>query len=190
MTDVKYKEIEKIPYITAIIPEGYKYAAMAAVMNVGGKDTLIVELYDGKAVPRVRVCIDDEKFANYVVADKKWNGRMIYGQGYNDVVGFKLICTWEKVTEEYTKLFGSCTWEERYGSPYPVKSEPAAEEPVPVEAVREAVEKKKTKKPKVTKAKVTPEPVITRCEAKSDEASHEPLEGQDTIDKHPELIWV
>ena len=46
---MKYKEIEKIPYITAIIPEGYKYAAMAAVMNVGGKDTLIVELYDGKA---------------------------------------------------------------------------------------------------------------------------------------------
>lgn len=98
------------------------------------------------------------------------------------------ICTWEQVTEEYTKLFGSCTWEERYGRPYPVKSEPAAEEPVPVEAVREAVEKKKTKKPKVTKAKVTPEPVITRCEAKSDEASHEPLEGQDTIDKHPEYL--
>lgn len=87
---MKYKEIEKIPYITAIIPEGYKYAAMAAVMNVGGKDTLIVELYDGKAVPRVRVCIDDEKFANYVVADKKWNGRLIYGQGYTNVVGFKL----------------------------------------------------------------------------------------------------
>lgn len=87
---MKYKEIEKIPYITAIIPEGYKYAAMAAVMNVGGKDTLIVELYDGKAVPRVRICIDDEKYANYVVADKKWNGRLIYGQGYNDIVGFKL----------------------------------------------------------------------------------------------------
>jgi len=87
---VRYKEIEKIPYITAIIPEGYKYAAMAAVMNVGGKDTLIVELYDGKAVPRVRICIDDEKYANYVVADKKWNGRLIYGQGYNDIVGFKL----------------------------------------------------------------------------------------------------
>lgn len=98
------------------------------------------------------------------------------------------ICTWEQVTEEYTKLFGSCTWEERYGSPYPVKSEPAAEEPVPVEAVREAVKKKKTKKPKVTKAKVTPEPVITRCEAKSDEASHEPIEGQDTIDEHPEYL--
>lgn len=87
---MRYKEIEKIPYITAIIPEGYKYAAMAAVMNVGGKDTLIVELYDGKAVPRVRICIDDEKYANYVVADKKWNGRLIYGQGYNDIVGFKL----------------------------------------------------------------------------------------------------
>lgn len=98
------------------------------------------------------------------------------------------ICTWEQVTEEYTKLFGSCTWEERYGRPYPVKSEPAAEEPVPVEAVREAVKKKKTKKPKVTKAKVTPEPVITRCEAKSDEASHEPIEGQDTIDEHPEYL--
>lgn len=99
------------------------------------------------------------------------------------------ICTWEQVTEEYTKLFGSCTWEERYGSPYPVKSEPAAEEPVPVEAVKE----KKTKKPKVTKAKVTKakvtsEPVITRCEAKSDEASHEPIEGQDTIDEHPEYL--
>ena len=103
------------------------------------------------------------------------------------------ICTWEQVTEEYTKLFGSCTWEERYGSPYPVKSEPAAEEPVPVEAVREAVKKKKTKKPKVTKAKVTKakvtsEPVITRCEAKSDGASHEPIEGQDTIDEHPEYL--
>ena len=104
------------------------------------------------------------------------------------------ICTWEQVTEEYTKLFGSCTWEERYGRPYPVKSEPAAEEPVPVEAVKE----KKTKKPKVTKAKVTKakvtkakvtsEPVITRCEAKSDEASHEPIEGQDTIDEHPEYL--
>lgn len=94
------------------------------------------------------------------------------------------ICTWEQMTEEYTKLFGSCTWEERYGRPYPVKSEPAAEEPVPVEAVKE----KKTKKPKVTKAKVTSEPVITRCEAKSDEASHEPIEGQDTIDEHPEYL--
>lgn len=99
------------------------------------------------------------------------------------------ICTWEQVTEEYTKLFGSCTWEERYGRPYPVKSEPAAEEPVHVEAVKE----KKTKKPKVTKAKVTKakvtsEPVITRCEAKSDEASHEPIEGQDTIDEHPEYL--
>ena len=94
------------------------------------------------------------------------------------------ICTWEQVTEEYTKLFGSCTWEERYGRPYPVKSEPAAEEPVHVEAVKE----KKTKKPKVTKAKVTSEPVITRCEAKSDEASHEPIEGQDTIDEHPEYL--
>jgi hypothetical protein len=98
------------------------------------------------------------------------------------------ICTWEQVTEEYTKLFGSCTWEERYGSPYPVRSEPAAEEPVPVEAVREAVEKKKTKKPKVTKAKVAPEPVITRCDVKSDEAPHEPIEGQDTIDEHPEYL--
>lgn len=98
------------------------------------------------------------------------------------------ICTWEQVTEEYTKLFGSCTWEERYGGPYPVKSEPAAEEPVPVEAVREAVKEKKPKKPKVTKAKVTSEPVITRCEAKSDEASHEPIEGQDTIDEHPEYL--
>lgn len=103
------------------------------------------------------------------------------------------ICTWEQVTEEYTKLFGSCTWEERYGSPYPVKSEPAAEEPVPVEAVREAVKEKKTKKPKpkkpkVTKAKVASEPVITRCEAKSDEAPHEPIEGQDTIDEHPEYL--
>lgn len=97
------------------------------------------------------------------------------------------ICTWEQVTEEYTKLFGSCTWEERYGSPYPVKSEPAAEEPVPVEAVREAVKEKKTKKPKVTKAKVTSEPVITRC-VKSDEAPHEPIEGQDTIDEHPEYL--
>lgn len=99
------------------------------------------------------------------------------------------ICTWEQVTEEYTKLFGSCTWEERYGRPYPVKSEPAAENPVPVETVRE----KKPKKPKVTKAKVTKakvasKPVITRCEAKSDEASHEPLEGQDTIDEHPEYL--
>lgn len=99
------------------------------------------------------------------------------------------ICTWEQVTEEYTKLFGSCTWEERYGRPYPVKSEPAAEEPVHVEAVKE----KKTKKPKVTKAKVTKakvtsKPVITRCEAKSDEASHEPIEGQDTIDEHPEYL--
>ena len=94
------------------------------------------------------------------------------------------ICTWEQVTEEYTKLFGSCTWEERYGSPYPVKSEPAAEEPVPVEAVRE----KKPKKPKVTKAKVTSEPVITRCDEKSDEAPHEPIDGQDTIDEHPEYL--
>lgn len=94
------------------------------------------------------------------------------------------ICTWEQVTEEYTKLFGSCTWEERYGRPYPVKSEPAAEKPVPVETVRE----KKPKKPKVTKAKVTSEPVITRCEAKSDEASHEPIEGQHTIDEHPEYL--
>ncbi len=94
------------------------------------------------------------------------------------------ICTWEQVTEEYTKLFGICTWEERYGRPYPVKSEPAAEEPVHVEAVKE----KKTKKPKVTKAKVASEPVITRCEAKSDEASHEPIEGQDTIDEHPEYL--
>lgn len=94
------------------------------------------------------------------------------------------ICTWEQVTEEYTKLFGSYTWEERYGRPYPVKSEPAAEEPVHVEAVKE----KKTKKPKVTKAKVASEPVITRCEAKSDEASHEPIEGQDTIDEHPEYL--
>lgn len=94
------------------------------------------------------------------------------------------ICTWEQVTEEYTKLFGSCTWEERYGRPYPVKSEPAAEKPVPVETVKE----KKPKKPKVTKAKVTSEPVITRCEAKSDEASHEPIEGQDTIDEHPEYL--
>lgn len=98
------------------------------------------------------------------------------------------ICTWEQVTEEYTKLFGSCTWEERYGRPYPVKSEPAAEEPVPVETVREAVKEKKPKKPKVTKAKVTSEPVITRCEAKSDEAPHEPIEGQDTIDEHPEYL--
>lgn len=94
------------------------------------------------------------------------------------------ICTWEQVTEEYTKLFGSCTWEERYGRPYPVKSEPAAEESVPVETVKE----KKPKKPKVTKAKVTSEPVITRCEAKSDEALHEPIEGQDTIDEHPEYL--
>ena len=94
------------------------------------------------------------------------------------------ICTWEQVSEEYTKLFGSCTWEERYGRPYPVKSEPAAEKPVPVETVKE----KKPKKPKVTKAKVTSEPVITRCEAKSDEASHEPIEGQDTIDEHPEYL--
>lgn len=94
------------------------------------------------------------------------------------------ICTWEQMTEEYTKLFGSRTWEERYGMPYPVKSESAAEKPVPVEAVKE----KKTKKPKVTKAKVKSEPVITRCEAKSDEASHEPIEGQDTIDEHPEYL--
>lgn len=98
------------------------------------------------------------------------------------------ICTLEQVTEEYTKLFGSCTWEERYGRPYPVKSEPAAEKPVPVETVREAVKEKKPKKPKVTKAKVTSEPVITRCEAKSDEAPHEPIEGQDTIDEHPEYL--
>lgn len=94
------------------------------------------------------------------------------------------ICPWEQMTEEYTKLFGSCTWEERYGRPYPVKSEPVAENPVPVETVKE----KKPKKPKVTKAKVASKPVITRCEAKSDEASHEPLEGQDTIDKHPEYL--
>lgn len=94
------------------------------------------------------------------------------------------ICTWEQVTEEYTKLFGNCTWEERYGRPYPVKGEPAAEKPVSVETVKE----KKPKKPKVTKAKVTSEPVITRCEAKSDEASHEPIEGQDTIDEHPEYL--
>lgn len=94
------------------------------------------------------------------------------------------ICTWEQVTEEYTKLFGSCTWEERYGRPYPVKSEPAAEKTVPVETVKE----KKPKKPKVTKAKVTSEPVITRSEAKFDEASHEPIEGQDTIDEHPEYL--
>lgn len=98
------------------------------------------------------------------------------------------ICTWEQVTEEYTKLFGSCTWEERYGRPYPVKSEPAAEKPVPVETVREAVKEKKPKKPKVTKAKVTSEPVITRCEAKSDEASHEPIDGQDSIENHPEYM--
>lgn len=99
------------------------------------------------------------------------------------------ICTWEQVTEEYTKLFGSCTWEERYGRPYPVKSEPAAEEPVHVEAVKEKKTKKtKVTKAKVTKAKVTSEPVITRCEAKSDEASHEPIEGQDTIDEHPEYL--
>lgn len=98
------------------------------------------------------------------------------------------ICTWEQMKEEYTKLFGTKTWEERYGRSYPVKSEPAAEEPVPVEAVREAVKEKKPKKPKVTKAKVTSEPVITRCEAKSDEASHEPIEGQDTIDEHPEYL--
>lgn len=94
------------------------------------------------------------------------------------------ICTWEQVTEEYTKLFGSCTWEERYGRPYPVKSEPAAEKPVSVETVKE----KKPKKPKVTKAKVTSEPVITRCEAKSDEASHEPIDGQDSIENHPEYM--
>lgn len=99
------------------------------------------------------------------------------------------ICTWEQVTEEYTKLFGSCTWEERYGRPYPVKSEPAAEEPVHVEAVKEKKTKKtKVTKAKVTKAKVTSKPVITRCEAKSDEASHEPIEGQDTIDEHPEYL--
>ena len=98
------------------------------------------------------------------------------------------ICTWEQMKEEYTKLFGTKTWEERYGRSYPVKSEPAAEEPVPVETVREAVKEKKPKKPKVTKAKVTSEPVITRCEAKSDEASHEPIEGQDTIDEHPEYL--
>nr|DAJ43517.1 MAG TPA: Protein of unknown function (DUF3102) [Caudoviricetes sp.] len=99
------------------------------------------------------------------------------------------ICTWEQVTEEYTKLFGSCTWEERYGRPYPVKSEPAAEESVPVETVKEKKPKKpKVTKAKVTKAKVTSEPVITRCEAKSDEASHEPIEGQDTIDEHPEYL--
>ena len=94
------------------------------------------------------------------------------------------ICTWEQVTDEYTKLFGSCTWEERYGRPYPVKSEPAAEETVPVEAVKE----KKAKKPKVTKAKVTSEPVITRCDVKSDEAPHEPIEGQDTIENHSEYL--
>ena len=99
------------------------------------------------------------------------------------------ICTWEQVTEEYTKLFGSCTWEERYGRPYPVKSEPAAEKPVPVETVREKKPKKpKVTKAKVTKAKVTSEPVITRCDVKSDEAPHEPLEGQDTIDEHPEYL--
>lgn len=94
------------------------------------------------------------------------------------------ICTWEQVTEEYTKLFGNCTWEERYGRPYLVKSEPAAEKPVSVETVKE----KKPKKPKVTKAKVTSEPVITRCEAKSDEASHEPIDGQDSIENHPEYM--
>ncbi len=98
-------------------------------------------------------------------------------------------CTWEEVSKVYDELFGNRTWEERYGRPYPVKSEPAAEESLPVETVKE----KKTKKPKVTKAKVTKakvtsEPVITRCEAKSDEASHEPIEGQDTIDEHPEYL--
>lgn len=103
--------------------------------------------------------------------------------------GETVKCTWEEVSKVYDELFGNRTWEERYGRPYPVKSEPAAEETVPVEAVRE----KKPKKPKVTKAKVTKakvasKPVITRCEAKSDEASHEPLEGQDTIDEHPEYL--
>lgn len=103
--------------------------------------------------------------------------------------GETVKCTWEEVSKVYDELFGNRTWKERYGLPYPVKSEPAAEEPVPVEAVKE----KKTKKPKVTKskvtkAKVTSEPVITRCEAKSDEASHEPIEGQDTIDEHPEYL--
>lgn len=93
-------------------------------------------------------------------------------------------CTWEEVSKVYDELFGNRTWEERYGRPYPVKSEPAAEKPVSVETVKE----KKPKKPKVTKAKVTSEPVITRCEAKSDEASHEPIEGQDTIDEHPEYL--
>lgn len=94
------------------------------------------------------------------------------------------ICTWEQVTEEYTKLFGSCTWEERYGRPYPQNSEP---QPETGKAVQDKP-KEKPKKPKVTKAKVASEPVITRCEAKSDEASHEPIEGQDTIDEHPEYL--
>lgn len=84
---MKYKEIEKIPYITAIIPEGYKYAAMAAVMNVGGKDTLIVELYDGGSVPKIRVCIDDVRYATYIVADSKWVNSLIYDWGYSKVVG-------------------------------------------------------------------------------------------------------
>lgn len=98
--------------------------------------------------------------------------------------GETVKCTWEEVGKVYDELFGNSTWEERYGRPYPVESEPAAEEPVPVETVKE----KKPKKPKVTKAKITSEPVITRCEAKSDEASHEPIEGQDTIDEHPEYL--
>ena len=84
---MKYKEIEKIPYITAIIPEGYKYAAMAAVMNVGGKDTLIVELYDGGPVPKIRVCIDDVRYATYIVADSKWVNSLIYDWSYSKVVG-------------------------------------------------------------------------------------------------------
>lgn len=98
--------------------------------------------------------------------------------------GETVKCTWEEVSKVYDELFGNRTWEERYGLPYPVKSEPAAEKPVPVETVKE----KKSKKTKVTKAKVASKPVITRCEAKSDEASHEPIEGQDTIDEHPEYL--
>lgn len=84
---MRYKEIEKIPYITAIIPEGYKYAAMAAVMNVGGKDTLIVELYDGGTEPKIRVCIDDVKYATYIVADSKWVSALIYDWEYSKVIG-------------------------------------------------------------------------------------------------------
>lgn len=76
---MKKKQIEKIPYLTlpqTIKGRTVKFVGRTAVVEVGGKDTLFLEVYENKArkkkEPVCRVVINKNDYGTYFPADGIW----------------------------------------------------------------------------------------------------------------------